>query len=145
MHYDRDGLVVEVERPRGDYTDNTVQGDHIVDRIVRNVLGHVVQTEVGANTEEPRLTNRIVDHRGLPKRSVDPLGTISKWSWDERGFLFKHKVDGYDDAEAYQQNVYQRDGLIDQEIYGVTKDRVVEYEYEPFGRVKRVRRFHSGI
>ena len=142
MHYDADGLVVEVERPRGDYADNTISGEHIVDRMVRNVLGHVTRSVIGANTEQPRITERIVDHRGLAKRSVDPLGTISRWHWDERGFLFRHEVEGYDGAESYQQFVYQRDGLIDQEIYGVAKDTLVEYEYEPFGRVKRVRRFH---
>lgn len=142
MRYDADGLLVEVGRPRGSYADTAISGDHIVDRIVRNVLGHVVQSEIGANTATPRLTERIVDHRGLPKQSTDPLGTISTWKWDERGLLFHHEANGRDGAHAEERYVYMRDGRLQREVHGPAKDIVAEYVYGPFGRISRVHQLH---
>ncbi len=142
LHYNADGLLVEVQRPRGAYADSVIKGEHIVDRIVRDILGHVVRSEIGANTEAPRVTRRQVDHRGLPLSSSDPLGTVSRWRWDERGLLLRHEVSGYDDSRTQERYIYLRDGRVHREIHGATGDTVAEYEYGPFGRIARAHRLH---
>lgn len=142
MSYDADGLLVEVRRPRGNYADGIIQGDHIVDRIVRNIIGHVERSEIGANSVTPRITRRKVDHRGLPLSSTDPLDVISRWQYDERGLLFRHEVKGRDGAESRERFVYTRDGRMHREIYGPAGDTVVEYVYGPHGRVARTHHLH---
>ncbi len=142
MRYNSDGLLVEVERPHGAYADSALQGDHIVDRSVRNILGYVVRSEIGANTETPRITSRVVDHRGLPLRSIDPVGTVSRWQWDERGLLFRHGVEGADKAVTGDRYIYERDGRLRREIHGPAGDDVTEYRYGLFGRIARVHTLH---
>ncbi len=142
MRYDADGMLVEVRRPRGGYSDQTIQENYIVDRIVRNVLGHVVRSEIGANTAQPRVTLRTVDHRGLPLKSADPIGAMTRWSWDERGHLFRLEVTGTDGATTRERYIYRRDGLLQREVSGPAEDHLIDYSYGPFGRVSRVDQLH---
>ncbi|HVZ38854.1 MAG TPA: RHS repeat-associated core domain-containing protein, partial [Candidatus Kapabacteria bacterium] len=139
--YDPDGLIVRVERPCGAYADGVIQGESIVDLIERNVLGHVTGTLIGANTGKPRRTHRTVDFRGLATASVDPLGAVSRWRYDERGLLLEHTVER-DGAKSASRYSYARDGRPAQQIEGVARDQVAETIYGPYGRPARVHRLH---
>ena len=147
LHYDSDGKVVAVDRPRGSYQDVSLPGSHITDRYERDVLGHVVRTEIGANTSVPRITERKVDYRGYPERKTAPDGGRSRFSYDERGLLLRTIVDADDGSKLTERRVYDEAGRLKTVLNGVAEDLAQQqpgdiatrYEYDDlFGRVTHV-------
>ena len=134
-HFDADGAVASLERPRGDYTDGVLTDPVIVDRFERNLLGHPTRLELAANTATPRVTTVTPDFRGLPARAVRPDGTEERRVVDERGLVVREELRGADGTSAATERVYDRSGRVERLVDGT--GRTTRYEYDGFGRVFR--------
>jgi len=139
MHYDRDGKVVGIERPRGAYHDDTIGDESIRDNFKRDVLAYVVRMVFGENTGDPRTIERCVDFRGLPSQVTDPSGTKVKQGFDERGLRIHRTILGPDGTSKSQRWVYDLVGRPTHVITGNLEDTRTEYEYDGFGRVSKIR------
>lgn len=138
-HFDADGNVMSIERPRGSYTDSVISGLSIVDDFERDVLGHVTDLDYAVNTERPRRMSICVDFRGFPVVTTDPMGTVSKTFYDERGHLLKEQTEGEAGTIlAFRRRLYDLAGRIERLIEGPAEDRQTRYEYEAFGRLHKI-------
>lgn len=138
-HYDSDGKVVGLDRPRGAYADAVIgTATHITDRIERNVLGHPVQMVLAANTASVRIVQQCVDYRGLAERTTGPDGTIQRALYDERGLPLSESVEGSDGSRTATRRVYDRSGRVVRLLQGPTEDRVAQFRYDGFGRLREI-------
>ncbi|MGF1481958.1 MAG: RHS repeat-associated core domain-containing protein [Cyanophyceae cyanobacterium] len=137
-HFDADGKVMAIERPRGQYDDAVIAGAHIVDRLERNVLGHIERMVMAANTASPREVRICPDYRGLPEQITHPDGAITRSVFDERGLLVSRLREGTDQTQTTVRRVYDLTGRMTQLIEGTTGDRITSYQYDGFGRLVTV-------
>jgi RHS repeat-associated protein len=138
-HYDSDGKVVGVDRPRGAYADAVIGAAmHITDRIERNVLGHPVQMVLAANTASARVVQQCVDYRGLAERSAGPDGAIQHSLYDERGLPLSESAEGAEGSRTATRRVYDRSGRVVRLLQGPAEDRVAQFRYDGFGRLKEI-------
>lgn len=135
-HYDRDGRVVAIERPRGELDDGVIADDFVLDRFERDVLGHVTSMQFGVNTASPRTIEQHPDYRGLPLSVTDPEGARFEASYDERGLLLEQRSTDAD-AAAKLRHVYDLDGRPIRTLSGPLEDSATAYDYDGFGRVSR--------
>ena len=138
-----DGRVSRVERPRGDYTDAVLSEDLLVDEYVRDVLGQVARSVVGANTALPRESTFCRDHDGRIVASVDPgrLSTVRRY--DERGLLLEQRLATGTADELVTRNVYDRVGRLVRTI--APGGLLTLVEYDPWGRVRTVTRPNGSV
>jgi RHS repeat-associated protein len=134
-HFDADGAVVALDRPRGDYADGVLVGPMIVDRFERNLLGHPTRLELAANTASPRITTVLPDFRGLQVRAMRPDGAEERRVIDERGLVVADELRGTDGTSTTTRRVYDRTGRLERLIDGV--GRSTRYEYDGFGRLRQ--------
>ena len=132
-HYDSDGNIGAIERPRGSFDDGTIGDVAITDEFQRDVLGHVTRFAYGVNTGSPRVFEQCVDHRGLPTSLTDPSGARFATTFDERGLLLEQESL---DAAAKRRQVYDTDGRITRLYEGPLEDAVTGFEYDDFGRLR---------
>lgn len=135
-HFDADGFLVRRELPRGAYSGGT--GNHIVDELERDVLGHVVAVRRAANTPELRETRVCRDFRGLPVRVTHPDGSREYLRYDERGLLVRHRHQGADGTTSEARRVYDRVGRL--VLRAEADGTETRYEYDGFGRLRLERR-----
>ena len=138
-HYDSDGKVIGVERPRGAYADAVIgAATHIADRIERNVLGHAVQLVLASNTASARVIRQHVDHRGLIERIAGPDAAIHRSLFDERGLPLMESIEGADGGRTATRRVYDRSGRVVRLLQGPAQDRVSQFRYDGFGRPQEI-------
>lgn len=138
-HYDADGKVVGVDRPRGSYADAVIgAATHIADRIERNVLGHPEQLVLASNTAAARVIRQTVDYRGLTERAIGPDGAIRRSLYDERGLPLVESAQGTDGSRTATRRVYDRSGRVVRLLQGPAEDRVAQFRYDGFGRLQEI-------
>lgn len=138
-HFDADGKVSAIERPRGSYTDAVIGGDtHIVDRFERNVLGHPQRMVLAGNTAAGRTILQCLDYRGYAERVDGPGGAVNRAMFDERGLPLLERTEGADGSIAAKRRVFDRSGRISRLILGPAEDKVFNYRYDGFGRLSQI-------
>ncbi|MGH9238472.1 MAG: RHS repeat-associated core domain-containing protein [Vicinamibacterales bacterium] len=136
IRYDSDRRVAAFERPRGEYDDPVLNGQPIVDRFSRDVLGNPVEYVLAANTATPRRVRSKFDHRGFPVRTFTPDGTRTDRVYDERGKLIEETALGADGTRRTNRDAYDADGQITR-VTGAS-GAATRYEHDGFGRLSRV-------
>ena len=135
LHYDGDRRVDRVQRPRGDYADARVAGEWIEDVIHRDVLGHPIRSEFGANTVEPRVFRSAFDFRGFPVTIEAPDGSRCDRAYDERGLLIEETATGADGLRLTTRRAYDRTGRLIRLV--APSGATTIYRYDGFGRLIR--------
>lgn len=79
------GLPVRTERPRGNTAEPAIADEFITAELNRDVLGRVVSVRQAANSDQPRVWTQRVDHLGRSVQETDPVGNITRRTFDERG------------------------------------------------------------
>lgn len=136
LHYDTDKKLIVTERPKGDYADPVVNGEYIIDKFERYVLGYITRYHLSSNTIEERTIRVCPDFRGFPIETFNPDGSRIKRIYDERGLLIREEVLGTDNIKLTSKRVYDRSGKLIQETdtFGLT----TKYQYDGFSRVTKV-------
>jgi len=135
-HYNMDGKINSIERPRGSYMDCVISSSTIIDSFERDILGNITRMNFGNNTNNPRVISReLNDFRGFPKRVIDPLGSQVNMDYDERGLLLKQVKNGFDQTKHTTRFIYDTEGKIERLIEGNLENKQTHYEYDGFGRL----------
>ncbi len=136
FHYDSDRKLISSERPRGNYTDPVITGNHLIDLFERDVLGYPVKFTLSSNSAEPRVLEVCNNYRGFPVQTINPDSSLVKKVYDERGLLLSTEMKGNDGKTISTKYVYDRTGKQTQEtdIYGQT----TKYEYDGFSRIANI-------
>jgi RHS repeat-associated protein len=137
-HYDADGRVVQVERPKGGYEGTLTDpaGTHIIDRFERDVLGYVTRAVFSSNTADSRTMEFCNDYRGIAMQTTTPDGAVIKRPHDERHLPLSEEVVGRDGKRMRSEKIYDRAGRITRngDVYGAD----THYEYDGFGRLSKL-------
>jgi len=136
LHYDSDKKVISSEKPKGNYSDSLLVGNHILDNFERDVLGYPVKYTLSSNTNESRVLRVANDYRGFPLETINPDGSRIRKTYDERGLPLTEEVIGTDGLKITSKKVYDRSGKIIQETnpFGL----ITKYEYDGFSRITKV-------
>jgi RHS repeat-associated protein len=136
IHYDSDRKVISSERPKGDFNDGLITGNHIIDEFERDVLGYPVKYKLSSNTGEQRSLMITNNYRGFPIETINPDGSKLRISYDERGLLLSEELIGIDSNKISNKKVYDRSGKLTQETNesGLT----TKFEYDGFSRISKV-------
>ncbi|WP_163379593.1 DUF6531 domain-containing protein [Cyclobacterium sp. SYSU L10401] len=136
LHYDSDMNVISIEKPKGDFNDGVLTGNHIIDLFERDILGFPVKYKLSSNTGEERILKVINNYRGFPVETINPDGSKFRSIYDERGFLLSEELLGTDGKKVSSKKVYDRSGKLIQETneFGLT----TKYEYDGFSRLTKV-------
>lgn len=138
-HFDADGRVVAIARPRGAYADPVMAGaTHIVDRFERDVLGHPRRMVLAANTAAARTIAQYSDYRGYAERINGPGGTVHLATFDERGLPLSEQVQGADGSSTATRRVFDRSGRIVTLLLGPAESRRFAYRYDGFGHLMQI-------
>ncbi|GGY05055.1 RHS repeat-associated core domain-containing protein [Paludibacterium paludis] len=138
-HYDSDGKISAVDRPRGDYSDGVIgAATHITDLIERDVLGHPVRLVLAANTASARVIEQVSDYRGLSETATGPDGALQRTQYDERGLPLLEAAEGADGSRAATRRVYDRSGRVVRLLQGPAGERETRFSYDGFGRLRAI-------
>ena len=134
-HYDSDKKVISTEKPKGKLVDVSVIGNHILDKLERDVLGYPTKYILSSNTGEPHIINVKNDYRGIPTETINLDGSKIRTVIDERGLSISEEVIGKDGLKITSSKFYDRSGKLLQETnpFGVT----TKYEYDGFSRLNK--------
>jgi RHS repeat-associated protein len=124
--------LARVLRPRGDYNDNTISDSWLEDVFVDDPLGHRLESTVGANTAQPRRFLSTPDFRGRALKTVDPIGAVTRRSFDERGLMLAVVVADETPDQMETRYVYDSVGRLKELV--IPGNRTKTIDYDPFGR-----------
>lgn len=137
-HYNADGHVVRVERPKGAYTEplSELSATHFTDLFERDVLGFATRAVLSSNTGESHAMGFCNDYRGLALETTTPDGATIKTSFDERRLPLEEEVIGHDGLCIRSNKVYDRAGKLIQQVDAFGS--VTRYQYDGFSRLSTV-------
>ena len=136
LHYNSDKKVISSKRPKGNFNDTVVTGDHIIDKVERDVLGYPTKYQLSSNTNETRVLKVNNNYRGFPIETINPDTSKSIRTYDERGLLLNEKLKGVDGKILSTKRVYNRSGMLIQET--TVNELNTKYELDGFSRIRKV-------
>lgn len=136
MHYDSDKKLMAMDRPKGNFTDSRITGDHIIDKFQRNVLGYPTKYHLSSNTNEKRDIKICSDFRGYPLKTINPDDSLIIQIYDERGLLTHQEVKGTDGKTLSVNHIYDTTGRLIKEFNSYKATTI--YGYDGFGRLKKI-------
>jgi RHS repeat-associated protein len=135
-HYAEDGYLKTQEIPRGAYKDSVIQESFIQHEFEYDVLGNVRAIKSGVNTASPRSWQFEHTAHGLPCKITDPLGRVTRLSYDERDLVLEQTLFVGLKQERSLRFVYDRNGNLKRVIDPTGLD--MEYEYDSWDRLRQI-------
>lgn len=137
FEYDGSNRLSAVVQPRGRYDDATLAGQPIRHTQRYDVLGHLLEEVLGANTDAPRRTTWTFNAEGKATFVRDPLGRTLQQLIDERGLVIREELREAQGTLARRRRfAYGKVGqLLSTETEGAGR---VVLAYDGFGRLRSV-------
>jgi len=111
FEYDADGFITSVKSPKGSYTGTA--DAFIETRIERDVMREIRKVTMGSNTNDTRTMTRKPNYAGQSLQEADPIGTITKAAYDERGLpLYAQSVGSDGKKTPIRKQKYDKFGNI---------------------------------
>ncbi|PZP28987.1 MAG: hypothetical protein DI613_12385 [Kocuria rhizophila] len=131
------GLPVRTQQPRGDTAEPAIADEFITAELDRDVLGRVVAVRQAANSDQPRVWTQRVDHLGHSVQETDPVGTITRRTFDERGLLLRETQAVGTPEQRTSHAAYDRAGRLIR-LMGPT-GALTTLDYDLWGRLVSLR------
>jgi RHS repeat-associated protein len=132
--YDRSGLLLREEAPRGAYEDALLSGDVIVTEHRYDDHGWRIETIVGVGSSYERRFRFSHDADGRLSALEDPIGRLRRFRHDERGLILEETAAAATADERSLRHSYDRAG---RRTMMVAAGREHRFEYDRYGRLER--------
>ena len=135
-HYGRDGRLAKEDMPRGNYQDSVINESYIRHQFDYDVLGHLISVIYGSNTAFAKHWHIKRTAEGFPSEITDPVGRITRLSYDERNRLLSQTLFAESSEQRTKRFLYDVNGNLSLVIDPTGRN--LDYHYDSWDRPLRV-------
>lgn len=135
--YDKMGLLSKEYLPRGNYTDNKIADDYILNKYEYNIGGSLIYSSIGKNTASAQEWHYKRDAEGRPLEITDPIGRKTVLSYDERGLVLSHTFVAGTTETVSQTLKYDRNGNLSS--INDSEGNAIDYKYDSWDRLYSIK------